>query len=163
MDRFLPKFFLHPEEIIYRSPSTQTLWPHRRIYLETDASDYVIAAVLSQEDVKGDLHPVAFMSKKFASALCNYEVCDKELLAIVRSFECWEAELRGSKDISVLTDHRNLEYFITTKTTITISNALELIFVRLWFRHQISTFNTRQKARYSHYKNTRYPRWYTRR
>lgn len=89
--------------------------PDRKIYLETDASDYVTAAVLSQENEEGILYPIAFMSKKFDPAECNYEIYDKELLAIVRSFECWEAELRSSTDISVLTDHRNLEYFMTFK------------------------------------------------
>lgn len=60
----------------------------RKIYLEIDASDYVTAAVLSQEDDDGILHPIAFMSKKFDPAECNYEIYDNELLAIVRSFEC---------------------------------------------------------------------------
>lgn len=98
-----------------KAPVLKHFDPDRKIYLETDASDFVTAAVLSQEDGKGILHPVAFMSKKFDPAECNYEIYDKELLAIVRSFECWEAELKSSIDISVLTDHRNLEYFMTTK------------------------------------------------
>jgi len=42
---------------------------------------------LSQKDDDGVLHPVAFMSRKFDLAECNYEIYDKELLAIVRSFE----------------------------------------------------------------------------
>ena len=55
------------------------------------------------------------MSKKFDPAECSYEIYDKELLAIVRSFQCWKADLKSSIDISVLTDHWNLEYFMTTK------------------------------------------------
>ncbi|KAI1003554.1 hypothetical protein K3495_g4644 [Podosphaera aphanis] len=56
------------------------------------------------------------MSKKFENAECNFEIYDKELLAIVRCFESWRAELQGSSyPITVLTDHRNLEYFMTTK------------------------------------------------
>jgi hypothetical protein len=56
------------------------------------------------------------MSRKFDPAECNYEIYDKELLAIVRSFESWRAELQGvDLPIIVLTDHRNLEYFMTTK------------------------------------------------
>lgn len=56
------------------------------------------------------------MSKKLENAECNYEIYDKELLAIVRCFEGWRAELQGSHHpITVLTDHRNLEYFMTTK------------------------------------------------
>ena len=56
------------------------------------------------------------MSHKFDPTECNYEIYDKELLAIVRSFESWRAELQGAATpITVLTDHRNLEYFMTTK------------------------------------------------
>ena len=55
--------------------------------VETDASDYVAAGVLSQPDDKGVLRPVAFFSEKHSPAECNYEIYDKELLAIVRSFE----------------------------------------------------------------------------
>jgi hypothetical protein len=59
----------------------------REIILETDASDYVSARVLSQYDDEGLLYPVAFFSKKYSPAECNYEIYDKELLVIIRSFE----------------------------------------------------------------------------
>ncbi|KAI0992409.1 hypothetical protein K3495_g15776, partial [Podosphaera aphanis] len=53
---------------------------------------------------------------KLENAECNYEIYDKELLAIIRCFEGWRAELQGAHyPITVLTDHRNLEYFMTTK------------------------------------------------
>jgi hypothetical protein len=55
--------------------------------VETDASDYVSARVLSQYDNEGILHPVAFFSKKYSPAECNYEIYDKELMAIVHTFE----------------------------------------------------------------------------
>jgi hypothetical protein len=86
--------------------------------VETDASDFVTAGVLSQHDDQGILHPVAFFSKKNSPAECNYEIYDKELLAIVRAFEQWRPELEGNGSgvpIDVLTDHRNLEYYMTTK------------------------------------------------
>jgi hypothetical protein len=90
--------------------------PAKEIFVETDASDFVSSGILSQKDNNGNLHPVAFMSKKHNPAECNYEIYDKELLAIVRCFEGWRAELQGaSKPITVLTDHRNLVYFMTTK------------------------------------------------
>jgi hypothetical protein len=86
------------------------------VILETDASDYVSAGVLSQYDDDGILHPVAFFSKKHSSTECNYEIYDKELLAIVRCFEEWRPELEGtSSPVKVITDHKNLEYFTTTK------------------------------------------------
>jgi hypothetical protein len=86
------------------------------VVVETDASDYVSAGVLSQPDDAGTLHPVAFFSKKHSPAECNYEIYDKELLAIVRSFEEWRPHLIGTPHpIKVLTDHKNLEYFKTKR------------------------------------------------
>ena len=90
--------------------------PEKEILVETDASDYVSAGVLSQRDDEGILRPVAFFSKKHSAAECNYEIYDKELLAIVRAFEEWRPELEGSAfPIQVLSDHKNLEYFMSTK------------------------------------------------
>lgn len=56
-------------------------------------------------DDEGNSYPVAFMSNKFDSAECNYEIYDKGLLAIVCSFKCWIVEPRSSNDISILMDH----------------------------------------------------------
>ena len=56
----------------------------RRIVVETDASDYVSAGVLSQYDDQRILHPVAYFSKKHSPVECNYEIY--ELMAIVRRF-----------------------------------------------------------------------------
>jgi transposase InsO family protein len=90
--------------------------PNRECLVETDASDYVSAGILSQRDDDGVLHPVAYFSKKHSPAECNYEIYDKELMAIVRCFEEWRAELEGSSHvIEVLSDHKNLEYFMSTK------------------------------------------------
>ena len=98
------------------APALRHFDPTREIFVETDASDWVSSGILSQKDDNGVLHPVAFMSKKHDSAECNYEIYDKELLAVVRCFECWRAELQGAAfPITVLTDHRNLEYFMTSK------------------------------------------------
>ncbi|KID93943.1 retrotransposon nucleocapsid protein, partial [Metarhizium majus ARSEF 297] len=90
--------------------------PTKEVFVECDASDFVSSGILSQEDDEGVLHPVAFMSKKYDPAECNYEIYDKELLAIVRCFECWRPELQGAHHpITVITDHANLRYFMTTK------------------------------------------------
>jgi len=59
---------------------------------------------------------VAFYSKKHSPAECNYEIYDKELLAIVRAFEEWRPHLEGlCHPIQILSDHKNLEYFMSTK------------------------------------------------
>ncbi|CAE7222323.1 RNA-directed DNA polymerase [Pyrenophora teres f. teres] len=86
--------------------------PDLKCILETDASDYVYAAVLSQIQSDDTIRPVAYLSKKMTPTECNYEIYDKELLAIVRAFEEWRPELAGAADtVEVLTDHRGLEYF----------------------------------------------------
>lgn len=84
--------------------------------VETDASDYVSAVVLSRHDDSGVLRPVTFYSKKHSSAECNYEIYDTELLAIIRCFEEWRPQLKSMRHkIQVLSDRRNLEYFMTNK------------------------------------------------
>ena len=84
-------------------------------WVETDASDFVVAGVLSQ--MHGEvLKPVAYFSKKMTPAECNYMIYDKELLAIVKSFETWRPELASvNEPVQVLTDHQNLEHLMTTK------------------------------------------------
>ncbi|UTT90045.1 hypothetical protein NDA17_001083 [Ustilago hordei] len=61
---------------------------HLPTRLETDASDFAIAGVLKQEH-EGRWHPVAFYSRKMSSAEKNYEIHDKELLAVVACLTQW--------------------------------------------------------------------------
>ena len=84
--------------------------------VETDASDNVSAGVLSQYGEDNKLHPVAFFSRKHSPQEINYEIYDKVLLAIIKAFEEWQPMLEGAGlSIKILTDHRNLQYFMTTK------------------------------------------------
>ncbi|KAM4067805.1 hypothetical protein HRG_009819 [Hirsutella rhossiliensis] len=63
----------------------------RETKLETDASDGVIAGVLSQLADDGQWHPVSFLTKTMNAAECNYEIHDKELLAIIRMLNARQA------------------------------------------------------------------------
>ena len=84
--------------------------------VEIDSFDYVSSGILSQLRENGLLHPVAFFSKNLNPAKCNYEINDKELLAIIQCFKQWRPELEGTEVlIKVITDHKSLEYFMTTK------------------------------------------------
>ena len=88
----------------------------KKCIVETDASDNVSAGVLSQYSEDGKLHPLAFFSRKHSLQEINYEIYDKELLAIIKAFEEWRPMLEGAGlPIKILTDHRNLQYFMTTK------------------------------------------------
>ena len=79
-------------------------------------SDYTLAAILSIITEDNQLHPVVFHSRSFSASELNYDVHDKELFAIYEAFRIWCHYLEGSAaPIDVITDHKNLEYFATTK------------------------------------------------
>jgi hypothetical protein len=93
--------------------------PYKQFILECDCLDFALGAVLSQVCEKdGELHPVAFLSHLLVQAELNYEIFDKELLAIITSFKEWQHYLEGNPhrltDI-VDTDYCNLESLMTTK------------------------------------------------
>jgi hypothetical protein len=99
-----------------RAPVLITFDPEQPITVETDASDYALGAVLSQPGKDKKLQPVAYHSRKLQPAELNYEIYDKELLAIVDAFREWRVYLEGSKHtVQVYSDHKNLVYFMTTK------------------------------------------------
>ena len=84
--------------------------------LEVDSSDTVNGGVLSQRDAQGEIHPVAFYSHSLDPAERNYDIYDKELLAIIKALEYWQDELEATDEpIKIFTDHKNLEYFMSTK------------------------------------------------
>lgn len=84
--------------------------PECKTVLSTDASGYASGACLSQW-VEGRLRPCSFFSQKHEPAELNYDVYDKELLAIIKALRHWDAELRSVEKFTILTDHRNLSFF----------------------------------------------------
>ena len=97
--------------------------PSLRIYdwekptvVETDASDWSAGGTLLQEGDDGELQPVAYFSAKHSAQECNYDIYDKELLAVIKALEEWRPELEGSSQrFDIITDHKNLQTFATTK------------------------------------------------
>jgi len=86
--------------------------PTRPFQIESDASLYATGAVLSQLDGNGDRHPCSFISKTFSPAERNYEIYDRELLAIIRALSEWRHYIQGSAHTTVVhSDHKNLTYF----------------------------------------------------
>src|SRR5882762_9438750 len=86
--------------------------PFAPFRLECDTSKKACGAVLSQKGDDGLWHPVVFMSKSFIEAERNYDIYDRELLAIIKALEEWRHYLEGSPhDIEILSDHKNLEIF----------------------------------------------------
>ena len=79
--------------------------------VEADLSNGTIGAVLSQKR-DGKWRPVAFMSKSLTVTKRNYEIYDKELLAIMLALSEWRHYLMGAmEEVEIWTDHQNLQYF----------------------------------------------------
>src|SRR5882724_4038611 len=74
--------------------------PNNPIVIETDASDYPITAIISQiSPDDGDIHPITFYSCSIQPTELNYEIYDKELLAIFEAFRQWRNYLEGSAHV----------------------------------------------------------------
>ena len=79
--------------------------------VEMDASGHAIGGVLSQEQ-KGKWKPIAFLSRTMQPAEQNYEIYDKELLAIVEALAKWRQYLLDAAEtFEIWMDHKNLKYF----------------------------------------------------
>ena len=84
--------------------------------METDTLDYTLTAILFIVNKENEVHPVVFHSCTFTVAELNYDTHDKELLTIFEAFKIWQHYLEGlAYPINVFIDHKNLEYFSTTK------------------------------------------------
>jgi len=68
----------------------------KKMRMEVDASDYATEGVLSMECKDGLWRPVAFLSKSLNETERNYEIHDKEMLAIIRGLESWRHLLEGA-------------------------------------------------------------------
>jgi len=86
-------------------------------HIEADSSDFASGAILSQQlPRKEKWHLVAFYSKSLSLVEWNYEIYDKEMLAIIRALEEWRYFLEGARHpVEIWMDHKNLEYFMTAK------------------------------------------------
>jgi len=85
------------------------------LVLETNASDLALAAILSIH-TDGNIHSIAFHSQTLQAAKLNYNVHNKELLAIVKAFKKWRHYLEEiANPVEVITDHKNLTYFCSSK------------------------------------------------
>uniref|UniRef100_A0A3B3BMY4 Gypsy retrotransposon integrase-like protein 1 n=1 Tax=Oryzias melastigma TaxID=30732 RepID=A0A3B3BMY4_ORYME len=112
--------------------------PTSQFIVEVDASNTGIGAILSQRHGQpGKTYPCAYYSRKLTDAERNYNVGDRELLAMKAAFGEWRHWLEGaSLPFIVLTDHRNLEYIRTAKRLNPRQARWSLFFSR--FRFQIT-------------------------
>ncbi|KAK3539324.1 hypothetical protein QTP70_000236 [Hemibagrus guttatus] len=91
--------------------------PNKPFIVEVDASMTGVGAVLSQQQGNPSrLHPCAFFSRKLNPAERNYDIGNRELLAVKLALEEWRHWLEGAKHpFTVLTNHKNLEYLRAAK------------------------------------------------
>ena len=88
-----------------------------RQFIVVDASDIGVGAVLSQRSARDNkIHPCAFYSHRLTPTEQNYDVGNRELLAVKLALEEWRHWLEGaSVPFLVWTDHKNLQYIRTAK------------------------------------------------
>ncbi len=91
--------------------------PERPFIVEVDFSTTGVGAILSQQQGNPSrLHPCAFFSRKLSLAERNYDIGNRELLAIKLALGEWRHWLEGAKHpFTVLTDHKNLQYLREAK------------------------------------------------
>ena len=75
-----------------------TLDLDREMRVEADMSDFAMEEVLSMKCKDEKWRPVAYISKSLNEAERNYEIHNKEMLAIIRCLEVWRHFLEGAKD-----------------------------------------------------------------
>ncbi|KAI2645614.1 Transposon Ty3-I Gag-Pol polyprotein [Labeo rohita] len=104
--------FLHLKKIFSTAPLLHHPDPELPFTVEVDASTTGVGAVLSQAVGEPPLlHPCAFYSRKLSPAEQNYDVGNRELLAIKLALEEWRHWLEGSNHpFTIITDHKNLQY-----------------------------------------------------
>ncbi|KAL0195414.1 hypothetical protein M9458_008986 [Cirrhinus mrigala] len=104
--------FQQLKKIFSTAPLLHHLDPQRPFTVEVDASTTGVGAVLSQAVGESSLlHPCAYYSRKLSPAEQNYDVGNRELLAIKLALEEWRHWLEGSTHpFTIITDHKNLQY-----------------------------------------------------
>jgi len=104
------------KEAFTTAPILTHFQPGAQLTVETNTSDYTIASILSITGSDDEIRPITFYSHTLTMPELNYDTHNKELLTIFEAFKSWRHYVEGPAfPIDVVTDHKNLEYFSTSK------------------------------------------------
>ena len=98
---------------MFISQSVLRMWhPDLLTRIETDASAHTVSGIISQKQLDDGLyHPIAYRSESMTEAERNYEIYDRELLAIINALEDWRHYCEGIPNVlEIVSDHQNLVY-----------------------------------------------------
>jgi hypothetical protein len=118
------KAFLTLKQLMCMAPVLTQLDFDKKFYLQTNALGYGMGAILSQEGGpdtltpaltkhhKPILHPIAYYLATFTPMEQNYDIYDRELLAIMKALAHWWPYLGWTKvPFTIMTDHTNLQHW----------------------------------------------------
>ena len=89
------KAFRELKERFTKEPVLAVLDLDKKMRMEVNISDYATGGVLFMEYKDGIWRLVAYLSKSLNETERNYEIYDKEMLAIIRGLENWKHLLEG--------------------------------------------------------------------
>lgn len=87
----------------------------KKCFVTCDASKVAIGGILEQEGEDGEVHPIAYFSRKLNPAESRNSTVEQELLAVVGAISHWREYLVG-RPFTIVTDHRPLKWLMNLKT-----------------------------------------------
>ena len=104
--------FIKLKEMFLSTPVIKMPDMTKPFFIMTDTSLTASGGILMQKDSNGDLHPCAYHSATFSPVERNYNIYDRELLAVIQALKEWRHYLTGIEHpVTVIMDHKNLGYF----------------------------------------------------
>ena len=108
------KIFQQLKDTCTKKPVLLNFTTGQLTQIKIDTSDQAVGAYLYQQ-ADDKWHPVAYYSRKITQVEQNYNIHNKELLAVVNTLEHWRVYAESSSELTILTDHKNLTTFTITK------------------------------------------------
>lgn len=88
---------------------------HNKIHIYTDGSKHGLGAVLTQVDQDNCERPVFFLSRTLKGSENRYSAAELEALALIYALQHWRLYILGKNNVTVFTDHKNLQSLFNSK------------------------------------------------